>query len=264
MHQKASFRLLVSRMGACRGGMRRLGYTPFFHAWRESALQSDMEWLLSRLGMASHAGSESTCRLCKATKGGEDGLREAYPAGKVYQALQREALKLGVLFGEVLASDAQLAKPYVPITFTQFLQLFRACEGGLGWAMGQTFREAWRTCTRSEWMMWLVQRLGIPIKNERRLYEANADQMRKMFSEARLLRALNEKAGLFGYALDEAVKKTPAKKPVAKKVVAKKPVRKAPAKKKVVAKKAPARKRPTARKTAVKTVARKKTATRKR
>ncbi|AUX33312.1 uncharacterized protein SOCE836_054680 [Sorangium cellulosum] len=36
-----------------------------------------------------------------------------------------------------------------------------ACEEGRAWARGKALAEAWGTCARGDWLMWLAVRVGV-------------------------------------------------------------------------------------------------------
>ena len=51
-----------------------------------------------------------------------------------------------------------------PEAFEILLRRLNACEDAVAWARGKTFREAWLTCERGDWMFWLAARAGVDLK----------------------------------------------------------------------------------------------------
>ena len=43
--------------------------------------------------------------------------------------------------------------------FKLLLTSLHACSGAVSWADGKTLKQAWRTCERADWMLWLVGRM---------------------------------------------------------------------------------------------------------
>lgn len=41
------------------------------------------------------------------------------------------------------------------------LQELGACEDAILWAAGKTLQEAWQTCPRGDWMLWLIEEAGM-------------------------------------------------------------------------------------------------------
>ena len=45
-------------------------------------------------------------------------------------------------------------------TFREFLLNNGACHEATQWTKGKTLRESWDNCTRAEWMIWLLVKMG--------------------------------------------------------------------------------------------------------
>ena len=45
-------------------------------------------------------------------------------------------------------------------TLTRFLKSKGACEEAVTWAEGKTFAEAWKSCQRGDWMLWLCGKMS--------------------------------------------------------------------------------------------------------
>ena len=46
-----------------------------------------------------------------------------------------------------------------PAAFREYLNRLNACPEAVEWAKGKSLFEAWRTCDRADWMLWLVARV---------------------------------------------------------------------------------------------------------
>ena len=46
-------------------------------------------------------------------------------------------------------------------TFTEQLQQMDACQEAIDWVDGRSLRKCWQVADRSDWMLWLVDKLGI-------------------------------------------------------------------------------------------------------
>ena len=44
------------------------------------------------------------------------------------------------------------------MTFKEYLESMNACQEAIDWAGGKTLDEAWQTCDRPDWMLWLYGR----------------------------------------------------------------------------------------------------------
>ena len=42
--------------------------------------------------------------------------------------------------------------------FKEYLESRNACQGAIDWVSDKTLAEAWQTCDRPEWMLWLYER----------------------------------------------------------------------------------------------------------
>lgn len=49
-------------------------------------------------------------------------------------------------------------------TLDEMLVALRACVAARAWAKGKTLDEAWATCPRGDWMLWLAGRAGVERK----------------------------------------------------------------------------------------------------
>lgn len=47
-----------------------------------------------------------------------------------------------------------------PETFREFLLNNGACHEATQWTKGKTLRESWDNCTRADWMIWLLVKMG--------------------------------------------------------------------------------------------------------
>jgi hypothetical protein len=55
---------------------------------------------------------------------------------------------------------------------TEILERFDpSCQTALDWVNGLTAREAWKTCHRGDWLIWIAEKLSI---DEKKLYLCNA------------------------------------------------------------------------------------------
>lgn len=49
-------------------------------------------------------------------------------------------------------------KKQAKVSLTAYLAKMGACDEALKWARGKTLAQAWRTCPRGDWMVWLIYR----------------------------------------------------------------------------------------------------------
>jgi hypothetical protein len=47
------------------------------------------------------------------------------------------------------------------MTFTKQLRSMNACREAIEWANDRSFRKCWQVCNRPDWMLWLIDKLGI-------------------------------------------------------------------------------------------------------
>jgi hypothetical protein len=57
-------------------------------------------------------------------------------------------------------------------TAIEVLEIFKACPDAIKWVGHKTIRDAWETCHRGDWMLWIASRLGV---DRRKLYLCNAE-----------------------------------------------------------------------------------------
>jgi hypothetical protein len=57
-------------------------------------------------------------------------------------------------------------------TAIEVLENFNACSKAIKWAGHKTTRDAWETCHRGDWMLWIASKLGV---DKRKLYLCNAE-----------------------------------------------------------------------------------------
>ena len=55
------------------------------------------------------------------------------------------------------------------IEFNALLVKFGACNEAVQWAEGKTLEEAWNTCDRADWMLWLVAKIDVTYSPRLRL-----------------------------------------------------------------------------------------------
>lgn len=49
-------------------------------------------------------------------------------------------------------------------SLTEVFERHSACIEGLNWAGKRTLRQIWDECQRADWIVWLVERFGVPLK----------------------------------------------------------------------------------------------------
>jgi hypothetical protein len=57
-------------------------------------------------------------------------------------------------------------------TAIEVLENFKACPEAIKWAGHKTTRDAWETCHRGNWMLWIASKLGV---DKRKSYLCNAE-----------------------------------------------------------------------------------------
>jgi len=75
--------------------------------------------------------------------------------------------------------------------FTEQLKQMHACSDAIEWSDGKTLREAWETCPRGDWMLWLAARLKV---DHRKLTLAKglcANTVRHLMKDERSLKAVD-------------------------------------------------------------------------
>lgn len=50
------------------------------------------------------------------------------------------------------------------MNFQDFLTEKRACKPAREWATGKTMAEAWETCRRADWLLWLAKKRGVNLR----------------------------------------------------------------------------------------------------
>src|SRR5512137_1112828 len=57
------------------------------------------------------------------------------------------------------------------MTPSQFLSNLRPCKDGYAFAMRfKTMAEVWDACERPDWLLWILDKKGLPAERERRLF----------------------------------------------------------------------------------------------
>ena len=53
----------------------------------------------------------------------------------------------------------------------EFFENFGACDEGLGWvSQKESFKDAWETCDRVDWMLWALEKIGFQNYQQLRLF----------------------------------------------------------------------------------------------
>lgn len=95
-------------------------------------------------------------------------------------------------FEQTAGEEARVWYPATAIEFRQWLFRNDAWADVREWAKGRTLKEAWETCPRADWMLWLLQHLGYVDDHTLRLFACwCAQQVWNLLHDPRSRAAVN-------------------------------------------------------------------------
>ena len=77
------------------------------------------------------------------------------------------------------------------MTFQEKLIKMDACEPAVEWVGSKTLREAWDTCERADWMLWLLRKAGCDLRTLTHCKVVCAEYARDKMTDPRSIAALN-------------------------------------------------------------------------